>query len=507
MSEEFAQTTLAMPPIEELYMEPKRKTGKLALIIVLSVVGVLLVAAIASFFGARWYYQDKTYPGVQFAGASVSGQTRDQLESTVQDAIEQTKIVISDTDGVSATASLANLGVTVDVDATVDDLMNAKRDGDVLAALGSVNPFVHHQVGLNAKTNNLDMSTYVAQQFVGEDERAVPSTIAYNGDAHTFQAVEGRGGRSPKTNKVNDAIKQAISMPGSTVKALVTYEDVGMPISVDAANQAANDANVRLNAKIVFNNGQGKAFEIPVDSIASFIKTDGDVEQGVITLNYDEDAITSYVEQEVPNHLNQQKVSQEDAVDDSGTVLATVVKGQNGVTVKNVDNLVPQVVQALQSGQGATMQVEGDVQQFDVVQKKSEYRIVVDLSSQTATVYKGNDQVKQFLVCTGTPGKHSTDPGTYYIYLKYNVQDMTGLNDDGSRYLSKGVKWVGYFHGGEGFHTASWNSYGIAHGDPKNYGSHGCVNMYEQDAKWIYDNCTEGTIVQVVGTEPDGPVR
>ena len=257
----------------------------------------------------------------------------------------------------------------------------------------------------------------------------------------------------------------------------------------------------------MFNNGQGKAFEIPVDSIASFIKTDGDVEQGVITLNYDEDAITSYVEQEVPNQLNQQKVSQEDAVDDSGTVLATVVKGQNGVTVKNVDNLVPQVVQALQSGQGATMQVEGDVQQFDVVQKKSEYRIVVDLSSQTATVYKGNDQVKQFLVCTGTPGKHSTNPGTYYIYLKYNVQDMTGLNDDGSRYLSKGVKWVGYFHGGEGFHTASWNSYGIAHGDPKNYGSHGCVNMYEQDAKWIYDNCTEGTIVQVVGTEPDGPVR
>lgn len=59
MSEEFAQTTLAMPPIEELYMEPKRKTGKLALIIVLSVVGVLLVAAIASFFGARWYYQTR----------------------------------------------------------------------------------------------------------------------------------------------------------------------------------------------------------------------------------------------------------------------------------------------------------------------------------------------------------------------------------------------------------------------------------------------------------------
>ena len=66
---------------------------------------------------------------------------------------------------------------------------------------------------------------------------------------------------------------------------------------------------------------------------------------------------------------------------------------------------------------------------------------------------------------------------------------------------------VGYFNGGEGFHTASWNGYGIAHGDPVHYGSHGCVNMYEADAKWIYDNCPEGTVVQVVGAMPSGAVR
>ena len=100
-----------------------------------------------------------------------------------------------------------------------------------------------------------------------------------------------------------------------------------------------------------------------------------------------------------------------------------------------------------------------------------------------------------------------TDNGTFYIYLKYAVQDMRGYNEDGSKYLSPGVKWVGYFNGGEGFHTADWNYYGIQVGDPAHYGSHGCVNMYEADAKWIYDNCPEGTIVQVVGSTPSGPVR
>ena len=85
--------------------------------------------------------------------------------------------------------------------------------------------------------------------------------------------------------------------------------------------------------------------------------------------------------------------------------------------------------------------MDGDVQNFKTVQKKSEYRIVVDRTAQTATVYHNDEAVKTFPVCTGTTGKHETDLGTFYIYLKYQIQDMTGLNDDGSRYLSKGVKW------------------------------------------------------------------
>ena len=84
---------------------------------------------------------------------------------------------------------------------------------------------------------------------------------------------------------------------------------------------------------------------------------------------------------------------------------------------------------------------------------------------------------------------------------------MTGLNDDGSRYLSKGVKWVSYFYGGEGFHTASWNNTASPTATRRTTAPHGCVNMYEADSKWIYDNCPEGTIVQVVGAMPSGPVR
>lgn len=74
---------------------------------------------------------------------------------------------------------------------------------------------------------------------------------------------------------------------------------------------------------------------------------------------------------------------------------------------------------------------------------------MVDRSKQTATVYNNDQVVQTFNVCTGKTGKHETTPGNYFIYLKYQVQDMRGTNDDGSQYLTKGVKWISYFNGGQ----------------------------------------------------------
>ena len=52
---------------------------------------------------------------------------------------------------------------------------------------------------------------------------------------------------------------------------------------------------------------------------------------------------------------------------------------------------------------------------------------------------------------------------------------------------------------GEFLHTASW-----AYGRLGRYnGSHGCTNMFEQDAKWIYDNTIPGDVVTFVKTGGD----
>jgi len=55
------------------------------------------------------------------------------------------------------------------------------------------------------------------------------------------------------------------------------------------------------------------------------------------------------------------------------------------------------------------------------------------------------------------------------------------LTDDLDAYELPGVPWVSFFHAvGVGFHGTYWHD---------NFGSpmsHGCVNMRNADAKWIY---------------------
>ena len=476
---------------------------RLWLRILLIVLAVLAVAAVAGFFTARWYYQDKAAPGVMFAGASVAGHNSEQLAATVKSAVENTKITVTDSQGNTVTASLKDLGVNVNQKQTVSALIAAKDSNPFVR----INPFSKQNVKLSATADKLALSQYLTGKLIPNDSQAIASTIAYDQTSQKFTVTVGRGGQAPVTDSVVKAIDQALDTPGTTRTASITYTQTDMPISEAAATTAADQANAGLGLSITINNGDATTYKIPVATIASWTVTTADPAKGTIAVSYNKQAISDYMNGELGNHLNQTKTNQVDLVDTSGNVIMTKTKGVNGVAIKDTATVADQVYSALSANRSATLTVASDVTKFDTEQQKVTWKIVVDRSKQTATVYNNDQVVQTFNVCTGKTGKHETTPGNYFIYLKYQVQDMRGTNDDGSQYLSKGVKWVSYFNGGQGFHTAGWNAAGIASGDPTGHGSHGCVNMNEADAKWIYDNCPDGTLVQVVGAQPTAPVR
>jgi LysM repeat protein len=118
--------------------------------------------------------------------------------------------------------------------------------------------------------------------------------------------------------------------------------------------------------------------------------------------------------------------------------------------------------------------------------------IDVDLSEQRVVAYEGRRQVKAFIISSGLPGS-PTVMGAFHIWAKTPVQDMFGGNRAaGDDYYLEDVEWVQYFHQNYGFHGATWHN---------NFGrpmSRGCINMRNEDAKWLFSNdANPGTLVIV----------
>lgn len=114
-------------------------------------------------------------------------------------------------------------------------------------------------------------------------------------------------------------------------------------------------------------------------------------------------------------------------------------------------------------------------------------QIIVVISSQRAYAFENEALAHpEFIVATGV-ANFPTVTGTYQIERKYEKTDMSGPG-----YYISDVPWTMYFYQGYGLHGAPWNN---NLGKP---GSHGCVNMSVEEAKWLYDWTPLGTSVLVL---------
>ncbi len=113
-------------------------------------------------------------------------------------------------------------------------------------------------------------------------------------------------------------------------------------------------------------------------------------------------------------------------------------------------------------------------------------QIVVVLSQQKLYAFDNGDLAQEFLISSGlavTP----TLQGDFAVYRHVRSQLMRG-----SDYYLPNVQWVMYYFRDYAIHGAYWHS---NFGQPM---SHGCVNMREEDAQWLYEWSPDGTSVWII---------
>jgi hypothetical protein len=141
--------------------------------------------------------------------------------------------------------------------------------------------------------------------------------------------------------------------------------------------------------------------------------------------------------------------------------------------------------------------------------------ILISIAEQRLYAFEGDEVVFQAPISSGIPSKGptpngiptDTPKGNFSVARKTPSRHMGdgNLTSDPEAYELPGVPWVSFFHSdGIGCHGTYWHD---------NFGSlmsHGCVNMRNTDAKWVYRWTTpviqhaewyrmgRGTTVQVV---------
>ena len=156
------------------------------------------------------------------------------------------------------------------------------------------------------------------------------------------------------------------------------------------------------------------------------------------------------------------------------------------------------------------------------------YYITVSLNSQIVKVYKrdsnGNptgQPVKTFITSTGDKNdKSKATPVTRFVILDNDIRDVSkyrwcyanpwvqyatrlyyinNLRDNGFDGYFTGFMFHSELYSEQNNHTLQakeWNKLGYPC-------SHGCMRMQAVDAKWIYENCHSGSIVDVIDGEPE----
>ena len=123
--------------------------------------------------------------------------------------------------------------------------------------------------------------------------------------------------------------------------------------------------------------------------------------------------------------------------------------------------------------------------------------IEVDLTAQHLWYYKDGKLTMESDIVSGYPSKSRNTPGgVYKLWYKEKGKTLRG-SADGQSYASYVDYWNNVSTIGIGLHDASWQNgnFGGSRYKSSTWGSHGCINMPLDKAKYVYEKIDMGTPV------------
>ena len=490
-----AVSAFAVPPHsdEESYLDEPRRRRRWPLGVAAAALLLLGVVGAGGYAYAA-HYDGRAVPGTTVAGTDVSGKSREQVVAAIENRAKSAKVDISG--DVTASASLADLGTTVDAQATADAVM-ARGDslGEKLQALVSKG-----EVPVVTTTNTTTVSSYATSLIPEDRAKARNATVVLSEDGTTFSTTSASNGASLDVNALEQAAQKAATSLGSSSVSL-TMTDAAPKVSDDEAQKVADKANNWVSQDVTITLDEDSYTAENTDK-ASWIKVTNSAESAP-TIAVDSAKVSQWVQAQA-EEAKVDPVTGQRNVNASGKVVSTPTEAKDGKTVNNADTVAKSITESFGSDKAYTGTFETTAVKAEWKERTiaagaenlpyqaapGEKWVDLNLSNKTVTAYEGATVVHGPVSIVDGAAETPTVTGTYKVYLQYESQTMRGENADGSPYVAEDVPWVSYFYSGYAFHGAGWrSSFGYS-------GSHGCVNMPVSEAQWIYNWVDTNTVVQ-----------
>ena len=459
---------------------------------------VLLVVCAGVVYAAN--YSGRALPGTSVAGTSVAGMTRDQVVSTVNQRADATNVTLT-VEGKTTKASLNEAGISVDADETADAAMKGSTSFPAfVSALFSerdIEPVV------TVSEESIKKLAASANSTLTSEMKDASVIVAQDGQS--FTVTPAQMGNGVSAEDVAAAVKQA----GATLTSVtqdVSVHQMEPSITTENAQAAAEKANALLETNIEISDGIDTFSAERSDKVqwVEFLtKDDGSLDTPSISTVKVADwvnALAATTDVKPQNRV--------DNVDSSGNVLTVAREGKKGLKTNNTEQVTKDIIAAMTDGKAyeglfhyddvepgsETKQVAEGTENLVYQAAEGEKWVDISLAANSVTAYVGGKVAGgPYYMVPGAPDT-PTVTGTFHVYLKYDVQTMRGENADGTKYETEGVPWVTYFTGSYAMHGAPWRS---SFGWSGYGGSHGCVNMPVDAAKFIYDWTDMGDTVVV----------
>lgn len=450
---------------------------------------LILGIIIIGIWQLKVFYHGKILPKVKIAGLKVGGKTPTDARKIVADytnQLNQTGIQITYADQ-TLKPKLADMGISFDVDKTVEAAYNHGRTGSFFNKVkeNAKMVFTSPNTDLNTPVDEAKMDAYLGQIAQTAETPPVNATLEVdnNGQINLIPEKIGRG--IDKTKLKND-LTSLINKHELSGRISLAISDLQPAVFSPETAKARVQAEQFMAAAPITLTFEGETFTADkgkVGSWISFTPKDNQLEASVST-----GKIGDYVKT-IAGKISVRKVDRV-TVDGTGEVLE---EGQDGRGV-STDQLISDIYKRVTSskvgsaiGIGTYIIAKGEITRNPHAQpgRYPGRYIDINLAEQTLYAFDGFTLVNQFLVSTGT-SSHPTPTGEYSVYGKSRVTTM-----DGPGYSLPGVEWVSWWSGDYSIHGTYWHN---------NFGhtmSHGCVNASNGDAEWIYNWDEVGTPVYV----------